>query len=71
MAGKGVVVAGTRREALDALRQQMVEARFGAAGERVRAGIGDTGMIASDLLPSLPQSMRELRDNGARSGVKI
>ena len=34
-AGKGVVVAGTRWEALDALRQQMVDGRFGAAGERV------------------------------------
>ena len=43
----------------------------GAAGERVRAGIGDTGMIASDLLPALPQSIRELRDNGAGSGVKV
>ena len=34
-AGKGVVVAHTRQEALDALRQQMQEKRFGPAGERV------------------------------------
>ena len=34
-AGKAVLVAGSREAALDALRQQMVERRFGAAGERV------------------------------------
>ena len=34
-AGKGVVVAQTREEALEALRQQMVERQFGPAGERV------------------------------------
>jgi phosphoribosylamine--glycine ligase len=33
--GKGVVVARTREEAIEALRQQMVEKQFGAAGERV------------------------------------
>ena len=34
-AGKGVVVAGTRDEARDALRRQMVELEFGDAGRRV------------------------------------
>ena len=34
-AGKGVVVARTRADALDALRQQMVERQFGASGDRV------------------------------------
>ena len=34
-AGKGVVVARTKEDALEALRLQMVERQFGAAGERV------------------------------------
>ncbi len=34
-AGKGVVVARTKEDALEALRLQMVERRFGAAGDRV------------------------------------
>ena len=34
-AGKGVVVARTREEATEALRQQMVEERLGEAGKRV------------------------------------
>ena len=34
-AGKGVVVAETREEAMETLRLQMVEKRFGPAGERV------------------------------------
>ena len=33
----------------------------GLAGERVRREMGDTGMLASDLLPALPQAVRELR----------
>ena len=33
----------------------------GLAGERVRRGIGDAGMLAGDLLPALPQATRELR----------
>ena len=32
----------------------------GAAGERVRAELGDAGMIASDLLPELPRAIRAL-----------
>jgi len=33
----------------------------GAAGERVREELGDTGMIASDLLPALPLAIKHLR----------
>lgn len=33
----------------------------GAAGEHVRREMGDTGMIASDLLPVLPRTIRDLR----------
>ena len=33
----------------------------GLAGESVRNQLGDTGMIASDLLPALPGSIRDLR----------
>ena len=36
----------------------------GAAGERVREKIGDTGMVASDLLPALPGAINELRSGG-------
>lgn len=32
----------------------------GAAGERVRAELGDAGMVASDLLPELPKAIRAL-----------
>ncbi len=33
----------------------------GAAAERVRGEVGDTGMVASDLLPEMPRAIRELR----------
>jgi NAD(P)H-hydrate epimerase len=33
----------------------------GSAGERVRHEMGDAGMLASDLLPALPRSIKELR----------
>jgi NAD(P)H-hydrate epimerase len=33
----------------------------GLAGERVRDEFGDTGMVASDLLPTLPTVIRDLR----------
>ncbi len=38
----------------------------GMAGESVRGRLGDTGMVASDLLPELPLAVRALReeDNG-------
>jgi hydroxyethylthiazole kinase-like uncharacterized protein yjeF len=36
----------------------------GAAGERVRGELGDTGMIASDLLPTLSRVLKELRNIG-------
>ena len=34
----------------------------GLAGERVRDAFGDTGAIASDLLPALPMSLKGLRE---------
>lgn len=34
----------------------------GMAGERVRGKLGDTGMVASDLLPELPIAVRALRE---------
>lgn len=36
----------------------------GSAGERVRAELGDAGLIASDLLPQLPRVMHALRKRG-------
>ena len=33
----------------------------GSAGERVRSELGDTGMVASDLLSALPRVIRDLR----------
>jgi hydroxyethylthiazole kinase-like uncharacterized protein yjeF len=36
----------------------------GAAGERVRNEIGDAGMIASDLLPALPLTIKQLKNRG-------
>ena len=33
----------------------------GEAGEKVRAEMGDTGMLASDLLPVLPRVIKELK----------
>jgi len=33
----------------------------GLAGERVRAELGDAGMVASDLLVALPRAIKELR----------
>ncbi|MDO8567984.1 MAG: NAD(P)H-hydrate dehydratase [Dehalococcoidales bacterium] len=38
----------------------------GHAGERIREQLGDTGMVASDLLPALPRAIRDLK-----RGVKI
>ena len=33
----------------------------GEAGERIRSSLGDTGMLASDLLPELPKVIQNLR----------
>ena len=38
----------------------------GMAGERVRDRLGDTGMVASDLLPELPQTLSALRGREGR-----
>ena len=37
----------------------------GAAGEMVRARLGDTGMIATDLLPMLPLAIKEIKEDHA------
>ena len=34
------------------------------AGKRVSAELGDTGVLASDLLPALPRAIRDLREGG-------
>jgi NAD(P)H-hydrate epimerase len=36
----------------------------GQAGDTVRNEIGDTGMIASDLLPALPLTIKQLKNGG-------
>ncbi|TAK35583.1 MAG: NAD(P)H-hydrate dehydratase [Chloroflexota bacterium] len=38
----------------------------GAAGELVRRRIGDSGLIASDLLPALPEAIRLIRTGAAQ-----
>ena len=65
-AGTGDVLAGT----IAGLLAQGVEPEdaaalgvylHGLAGERVRADLGDAGMLAGDLLPELPRAIRDLR----------
>ena len=65
-AGTGDVLAGT----IVGLLAQGVESEdaaalgvylHGLAGERVRADLGDAGMLAGDLLPELPRAIRDLR----------
>ncbi len=36
----------------------------GAAGETVKERLGDTGMLASDLLPALPPAIKRLKNGG-------
>jgi NAD(P)H-hydrate epimerase len=36
----------------------------GAAGEQARLEMGDTGMVASDLLPRLPLAIKQVREDG-------
>ena len=64
--GTGDVLAG----AITGLRAQGLEPfdaavtgvyLHGLAGELVRAGLGEAGMIASDLLPALPEAINMLR----------
>ena len=65
-AGTGDVLAG----AIAGLMSQGLEPEaaaslgvylHGLAGESVRERLGDTGMVASDLLPELPVTIRDLR----------
>ena len=34
----------------------------GLAGEMVRVELGDAGMIASDLLPALPRTIKKIKE---------
>lgn len=43
----------------------------GAAGELVRAEMGDTGMLAGDLLRALPRAIKMLRDGGLAPGPDV
>jgi NAD(P)H-hydrate epimerase len=36
----------------------------GAVGEKIRSELGDTGMLASDLLPALPVVIKQLKNSG-------
>jgi ADP-dependent NAD(P)H-hydrate dehydratase / NAD(P)H-hydrate epimerase len=65
-AGTGDVLAGT----IAGLKAQGLESYdaaslgvylHGAAGDKIRDEIGDTGMIASDLLPALPLVIKQLK----------
>jgi NAD(P)H-hydrate epimerase len=65
-AGTGDVLAGT----IAGLKAQGLESfdaaslgvyLHGAAGDKIRNEIGDTGMIASDLLPALPLVIKQLK----------
>ena len=38
----------------------------GAAGEQLRLEMGDTGVVASDLLPRLPLAIKQVKEGGSR-----
>ena len=42
----------------------------GAAGEMVAEAMGNTGIIASDLLPMLPQIIRVIREDTVTRGIQ-
>ena len=42
----------------------------GAAGEMVAEAMGNTGIIASDLLPMLPQTIRAIREDTFTGGIQ-
>ena len=54
----GLLSQGASLEAAAALGVYL----HGLAGERVRGRLGDTGMVASDLLPELPLAVKSLRE---------
>ena len=56
----GLLSQGASLEAAAALGVYL----HGLAGERVRGRLGDTGMVASDLLPELPLAVKSLREGG-------
>lgn len=67
-AGTGDVLAGTVAGLLAQGVEPFAAATLGvylhgAAGELVRAATGDSGLLAGDLLPWLPQVQKELRES--------
>ena len=68
-AGTGDVLAGTIVGLLAQLGSLEDAAQLGVylhalAGERVSGELGNTGVLASDLLPALPRAIRDLRGGG-------
>ncbi len=56
------IIAGLAAQGLDLFDAASLGVYLhGEAGEKVRAEMGDTGMIASDLLPVLPKVIKELK----------
>ena len=69
-AGTGDVLAGSiagfRAQGMDAFQAAAAGAYVhGLAGELARADLGETGMVAGDLLPRLPLALRRIRNSGA------
>ena len=74
-AGTGDVLAGAIAGMLAQGLQPFDAATVGVylhamAGELVKAEMGDTGMIASDLLPKLPLAIKNCKDEGGRMNRK-
>jgi NAD(P)H-hydrate epimerase len=62
------VIAGLAAQGLDPFDTASLGVYIhGEAGEQVKAELGDTGMIASDLLAALPLAIKKLK-NTARPG---
>jgi hydroxyethylthiazole kinase-like uncharacterized protein yjeF len=59
------VIAGLKAQGLDSFDAAALGVYLhGAAGDKIRDEIGDTGMIASDLLPALPLVIKQLKNGG-------
>jgi len=59
------VIAGLAAQGLDLFNAASLGVYLhGAAGEKIRNELGDTGMLASDLLPALPVIIKQLKNSG-------
>ncbi|MDD5338388.1 MAG: NAD(P)H-hydrate dehydratase [Dehalococcoidales bacterium] len=59
------VIAGIKAQGLDSFDAAALGVYLhAAAGDKIRDELGDTGMIASDLLPALPLVIKQLRSRG-------